>query len=147
MNIESRNDFKYDLKVGQLAEKTVGKLLMLDDSTIEVKLDLLTQKTGNIAIEYRSRGKKSGISTTKAKYWAFVISIENKEYEEFPIVVITTEYLKEIARKYYKLGRTIRGGDNNTSEMVLVPIKDIFKGNINKEGKNSGKWRRWEIRH
>ncbi len=135
MNIESRNDFKYDLKVGQLAEKTVGKLLMLDDSTIEVKLDLLTQKTGNIAIEYRSRGKKSGISTTKAKYWAFVISIENKEYEEFPIVVITTEYLKEIARKYYKLGRTIRGGDNNTSEMVLVPIKDIFKGNINKEGK------------
>lgn len=139
MNIESRNDFKYDLKVGQLAEKTVGKLLMLDDSTIEVKLDLLTQKTGNIAIEYRSRGKKSGISTTKAKYWAFVISIENKEYEEFPIVVITTEYLKEIARKYYKLGRTIRGGDNNTSEMVLVPIKDIFKGNINKEGKNSGK--------
>lgn len=136
MNIESRNDFKYDLKVGQLAEKTVGKLLMLNDSTIEVKLDLLTQKTGNIAIEYRSRGKKSGISTTKAKYWAFVISIENKEYEEFPIVVITTEYLKEIARKYYKLGRTIRGGDNNTSEMVLVPIKDIFKGNINKEGKN-----------
>lgn len=136
MNIESRNDFKYDLKVGQLAEKTVGKLLMLNDSTIEVKLDLLTQKTGNIAIEYRSRGKKSGISTTKAKYWAFVISIEDKEYEEFPIVVITTEYLKEIARKYYKLGRTIRGGDNNTSEMVLVPIKDIFKGNINKEGKN-----------
>lgn len=130
MNIESRNDFKYDLKVGQLAEKTVGKLLMLDDSTIEVKLDLLTQKTGNIAIEYRSRGKKSGISTTKAKYWAFVISIENKEYEEFPIVVITTEYLKEIARKYYKLGRTIRGGDNNTSEMVLVPIKDIFKGQV-----------------
>ena len=130
MNIESRNDFKYDLKVGQLAEKTVGKLLMLDDSTIEVKLDLLTQKTGNIAIEYRSRGKKSGISTTKAKYWAFVISIENKEYEEFPIVVITTEYLKEIARKYYKLGRTIRGGDNNTSEMVLVPIKDIFKEKV-----------------
>ena len=139
MNIESRNDFKYDLKIGQLAEKTVGKLLMLDDSTIEVKLDLLAQKTGNIAIEYRSRGKKSGISTTKAKYWVFVISIEDKEYGEFPIVVITTEYLKEIARKYYKLGRTIRGGDNNTSEMVLVPIKDIFKGNINKEGKDSGK--------
>lgn len=138
MNIESRNDFKYDLKVGQLAEKTVGKLLMLDDSTIEVKLDLLTQKTGNIAIEYRSRGKKSGISTTKAKYWAFVISIDDKGYEEFPIVVITTEYLKEIARKYYKLGRTIRGGDNNTSEMVLIPIKDVFKGNINKEGKTNG---------
>jgi len=73
MNIESRNDFQYDLKVGQLAEKSVGKLLMLDNSTIEVKLDLLTQKTGNIAIEYRSRNKKSGISTTKAKYWAFVI--------------------------------------------------------------------------
>lgn len=142
MNIESRNDFQYDLKVGQLAEKTIGKLLMLDDSTIEVKLDLLTQKTGNIAIEYRSRGKKSGISTTRAKYWAFVISMENKEYEEFPIVVVTTNYLKEIARKHYKLGHITRGGDNNTSEMVLVPIKDIFKGNINKEGENSGKTRK-----
>lgn len=139
MNIESRNDFQYDLKVGQLAEKSVGKLLMLDESTIEVKLDLLTQKTGNIAIEYRSRDKKSGISTTKAKYWAFVISIDNKEYEEFPIVIITTDYLREIARKHYKLGHIIRGGDNNTSEMVLVPIKDLFKGNINKEGKNNGK--------
>lgn len=139
MNIESRNDFQYDLKVGQLAEKSVGKLLMLDDSTIEVKFDLLTQRTGNIAIEYKSRGKKSGISTTKAKYWAFVISISNKKCEEFPIVIVTTNYLKEIARKYYKLGHTTRGGDNDTSEMVLVPIKDLFKGNINEEGKNNGK--------
>lgn len=140
MNIESRNDFQYDLKVGQLAEKSVGKLLMLDDSTIEVKLDLLTQKTGNIAIEYRSRDKKSGISTTKAKYWAFVISIDNKDYEEFPVVIITTDYLKEIARKHYKLGHIARGGDNNTSQMVLVPIKDLFKGNVNKEDKgNYGK--------
>lgn len=142
MNIESRNDFKYDLKVGQLAEKTIGKLLMLDDSTIEVKLDLLTHKTGNIAIEFRSRGKKSGISTTKAKYWAFVIAMDNKQYEEFPIVVVTTDYLKEIARTHYKLGHITRGGDNNTSEMVLVPIKDIFKGNINKEDGNSGKSRK-----
>ena len=142
MNIESRNDFKYDLKVGQLAEKTIGKLLMLDDSTIEVKLDLLTHKTGNIAIEFRSRGKKSGISTTKAKYWAFVIAMDNKEYEEFPIVVVTTDYLKEIARTHYKLGHTTRGGDNNTSEMVLIPIQEIFKGNINKEGENSGKSRK-----
>ena len=133
MNIESRNDFAYDLKVGQLAEKTIGKLLMLDSSTIEVKLDLLTQKTGNIAVEYRSRGKKSGISTTRAKFWAFVICIDNKEYEDFPIVIVPTEYLKEIARKHYKLGHIIRGGDNKTSEMVLLPISDIFKGNINKK--------------
>lgn len=133
MNIESRNDFAYDLKVGQLAEKTIGKLLMLDSSTIEVKLDLLTQKTGNIAVEYRSRGKKSGISTTRAKFWAFVICIDNKGYEDFPIVIVPTEYLKEIARKHYKLGHIIRGGDNKTSEMVLLPISDIFKGNINKK--------------
>lgn len=133
MNIESRNDFAYDLKVGQLAEKTIGKLLMLDSSTIEVKLDLLTQKTGNIAVEYRSRGKKSGISTTRAKFWAFVICIDNKGYEDFPIVIVPTEYLKEIARKHYKLGHIIRGGDNKTSEMVLLPISDIFRGNINKK--------------
>ena len=65
-----------------------------------------------------------------------LFSIDGKEYEEFPVVIVTTDYLKEIARRHFKLGHTIRGGDNNTSEMVLIPIKELFRGNINKEVKN-----------
>lgn len=39
--------------------------------TIEVKEDVRTKDTGNIVIECESRGKPSGIKTTKADFWVF----------------------------------------------------------------------------
>ena len=40
------NDFKYDLKIGQIAERDLGHLF--DHSSIEVKRDFLALKTGNV---------------------------------------------------------------------------------------------------
>jgi len=53
------NDFKYDLKIGQVGETMLNEIL--HDSTIEVKRDSWIGRTGNIAVEYQSRGKPSGI--------------------------------------------------------------------------------------
>ena len=58
------NDFKYDLKIGQVKEKQLAEIL--NDKTIEVKYDLKALETGNIYVEYQSRGKPSGISTSEA---------------------------------------------------------------------------------
>ena len=62
--MEYNADFQYDLKFGKEGETEIAKLL--NNSEVEVKRDRQTQKTGNVYIEYESRGKPSGIKTTKA---------------------------------------------------------------------------------
>ena len=63
--MQYNNDFKYDLKVGQIKEKELA--LIFNSKTVEVKYDLQALKTGNVFVEYFSRGKKSGISITHAE--------------------------------------------------------------------------------
>ena len=117
--MDYNNDFKYDLALGQLGEGWLGHLL--SSKTIEVKFDFGCYRTGNFYIEYESRGKKSGIATTEATHWAFIIEdIES-------IIIIETERLKRLAREYYH--NSVKGGDNNTSKMVLIPIVNLWKKN------------------
>ena len=117
--MEHNSDFRYDLDFGVLGEALV--LDILTKKKVEVKTDRQTiegRGTGNIYIEYESRGKPSGIATTQADYWAFVLS--NNQ-----IAIFETEWLKRLARKYLKNG-SILGGDSNTSRGVLIPIKECW---------------------
>ena len=60
--VDSNNDNKYDLKM-----VTKGK-----ETTYEIKTDVKVAPvydTGNIFIEYESRGKSSGISVTQADWF------------------------------------------------------------------------------
>ena len=120
--MEYCNDFKYDLKVGQEAENELGKILSC--KTIEVKRDSWTYKSGNIAVEFESRGKKSGIATSKAEWWAFVLS---GGYKDEIIVLIKDRKIRSLTTEYYIKGSVKEMGDNNTSKAVLIPIKEIFK--------------------
>jgi hypothetical protein len=83
----------------------------------EVKFDRLTSKTGNICIEFESRGKKSGVTTTEANFW--VQYITDKEIYEIPI----EDLHMLILDKKYK--RIVKGGDNFTSSCYLFD-KNIF---------------------
>lgn len=114
MNYNS--DFKYDLQVGQLGEQKLAEIL--NDSKIEVKTDLKAHQTGNVFIEYSSRNKPSGISTSEAEYYAFII--------KGSIVIKKSSHLKDICRKYLGTNRDVLGGDNNTSKGILLPIKDLL---------------------
>jgi len=114
--MEYCSDFNYDLKVGKVKEKELGDLL--SKKTIEVKRDLQAHKTGNIFIEYESRGKKSGISTSIADYYCIAL-IDS-------MVLIKTSKLKEKCRTYIGTGRDILGGDNDTSKGILLPITDLL---------------------
>ena len=115
MNYNS--DFRFDLEVGKVKGETKFHN-MLSDSKIEVKFDRKTRETGNVYIEYNSRGKDSGIITTEADYWVYFIHDEE-------CFVISTKRLKE------KLGklkpRKIPGGDNNTSMGFLVKLTELLK--------------------
>jgi hypothetical protein len=111
------SDFKYDLKIGQIGEKHLGKIL--NDSKIEVKTDYIAGHTGNIFIEYASRGKDSGISITQANWYAFIIS-------NYKIILIETKELKNLCRKWLGTSRDIKGGDNNTSQGILLKLNELL---------------------
>ena len=66
--VEDRKKFDIDLEYGKVREKQVAD--MLQDKKIEVKSERgMWQKTGNIAIEFESYGKPSGIAATESDYW------------------------------------------------------------------------------
>ena len=120
--MDYNSDFKYDLEIGQEGERIFGDLFK--NKKVEVKRDFWTGRTGNIAIEFESRKKPSGILTTQADYWVFIFA---GEYQDKVMLVIETERLKEVAREFAKRGSIKEMGDNNTSQAVLIPIKELSK--------------------
>ena len=114
-------NFKYDLEFGEIREQRVADILL--NQKIEVKTERgQWVQSGNIAIEYEYRGKPSGIATTQAPYWFHVLEIEGKE---FCTLMLKTDILKKLI-KVAKNTRTVMGGDDKQSKLVLLPIKDIF---------------------
>jgi hypothetical protein len=115
-------DSRFDINLleGKISENELFNILQ----TVEVKKDFKTHQTGNIAVEYESRGKPSGIVTTEAKWWAFVLV--NKNLEITMIILFKTENLKSVCREYLNTKRDVNGGDNDTSRMILLPLKDML---------------------
>jgi len=113
------SSFTYDLHLGEYAEDW-AKDLFDGSKKVEVKSDSMAHRTGNIFVEVYSRGKQSGISTTTADFWIY--KIENND----SAIIIPTNRLKSLVKKYYN-GNFTKGGDDNTSLGVLIPISEIFK--------------------
>ena len=109
------SNFKYDLEVGQAAEKEVGD--MLANQKIEVKLDKRAVETGNIYVEYESRGKPSGVSRSEAEHYCFVVGKLK--------LFIPTDRLKELIEPLKGTKYDKRGGDNNTSKGVLLKLTTL----------------------
>lgn len=57
----------------------------------ELKTDRLSHKTGNVFVEFMSRGKESGIKTSKADIWIFRI-VDKKDKHLFSIEIPLTDY-------------------------------------------------------
>ena len=114
-----QKNFDLDLEYGEAGE---SKLLSILNGAkkVEVKTDRMAHRTGNIAVEFRCNGRPSGISTTEADYWAFVLR------DGTIIILIETDRLKKIARTNYRLGNVTCGGDGNNAEMVLIKINQLF---------------------
>ena len=63
----------------------------------ELKTDRLTHKTGNIFVEFESRGESSGIETTKSDYWLTQLVDENED--TYVTIMIPTNRLKGMIEK------------------------------------------------
>ena len=114
--MKHNSDFKYDLEIGLNYETKLAELL---GKKIEVKRDFKCLETGNIFVEYASRGKLSGIATSEADYYCYWLS-------EYHFIMIESEKLKAICKEYLGTNRDVLGGDSNTSRGILLPLKKFF---------------------
>jgi hypothetical protein len=122
---ENRKKFDLDLQYGTVREDKVAA--MLQDKKIEVKSERgMWMKTGNIAIEYQSYGKPSGIKATESDYWFHNLCIGDNEY---CTLVFKTEVLRTIVDKLDTF-KTVSGGDHNASQMYLVNLQKLFSSDV-----------------
>ena len=124
-SIKNRKKFDIDLEYGKVREKQVAE--MLQDKKIEVKSERgMWQKTGNIAIEFESYGKPSGIRATEADYWFHNLCVGD---ETFCTLVFDVNSLKKIIDKL-DTKKWITGGDNKASKMYLVSLQKLFSSDV-----------------
>lgn len=115
--------FDIDLAWGQQGETFVlGLLDGVRERTVEVKHDRQAARTGNVYIEYRCSADDiwhlSGISTTQATHWAYVI---NGRIALF----LATADLKVAVKSAVKKGLAWRSScprGSRPTKGVLIPI-------------------------
>lgn len=122
MNNTSR--FDIDLEYGRIGELFVADLF---GRYAEVKTERSKWKqTGNLYIEYESRGKPSGLITTEADMWIHLLDDGGTIVGGF---IIPVPYLKRRIKELVEAGKCIvkPGGDDFTSQGWLLPIKYVWE--------------------
>jgi hypothetical protein len=116
-------NFDLDLLFGEAGEKYVFETLR---AKIEVKTDRKIHMTGNICIEHHCRGVPSGILTTQALWWAYKI------HETGAIIFVTVKRIKGLIDIGVRSGliKNVRGGDDNESEIFLIPTMYLLFGGV-----------------
>lgn len=132
--------FDSDLEIGHRAEEYILEKLQLlyptmrsikvknvdydliDDNktSVEVKLDIKSQETGRVAIEYMHRGKPSGISISKATLWVLIYYLEDEWVWTFMETDLLRKYIKKNHAKY---NRYI--GDGDKSSLLFIDASEI----------------------
>jgi len=129
--VADRKKFDLDLAYGKVREQRVAD--MLQDKKIEVKSERdMWVRTGNIAIEYQSYGKPSGIAATESDYWFHNLCIGD---ETFATLVFDVPSLKRIINNLDEK-RTVSGGDNGAARMYLLSLQKLFSTDVFKAYKN-----------
>ena len=121
---QKNSDFDLDLKYGQIYEEGL-KVLLESKGKIEVKTERdKWYDTGNMAIEIKCNGRKSGLAVTKAD-WCF--HIFSKDGQVKGMLCLPVRELKNICNGMQRSNRLrkVMGGDGDRSELLLLPIKEV----------------------
>ena len=125
VDYEELKKFDIDLEFGKIGED-FAEALFSHNTKVEVKTERdIWKNTGNIAIEIRCKGKPSGISTTSSANWVHLLSYEGKIEGGF---IFNVDDLKQKIKDLLaeKKAKMVMGGDFDMSQMVLLPIKELF---------------------
>ena len=117
------SNWDIDLKFGEDFEYSLANTLTLGKVEVKTERDKW-KETGNIAIELMNQGTLSGLTVTKAEWWAHILSFNNKIES---VILIPVDKLKRRVKQLVEDGRgkIVMGGDDNASELALIQIKDI----------------------
>jgi hypothetical protein len=86
---------------------------MINDIKYECKNDKMANRTGNLCIEYKYKGHRSGIKTTKSDYYCIKISNDK-------IFIIPVSKIKDYIKQNKDNIKKVYGGDNKNSKMYLI---------------------------
>jgi len=122
---EYTSKFDIDLKFGESFEYSLGQILNMGKIEIKTERDIWVD-TGNIAIELMNQGNASGLSVTEAEWWAQILSFKG---DIKSIILLPVKELKKKVKHsvQHGQGRIVMGGDDNASEIALIPIKEIHE--------------------
>lgn len=120
------NKFDIDLDFGVHYEKSLAKILSIGKVEVKTERDKW-RSTRNIAIELTCNGKDSGLKVTEAEWWAHILTWKG---DIVSVILLPTDKLKNIVKESVRKrnGRIVMGGDNNASEMALIPLEDVANG-------------------
>ena len=121
-----KSNFDLDLKFGEMGEDYILRVFE-SGNKVEVKTERdIWKKTGNIAIEIRFKGRKSGLSITDAETWCHILTYNGKVVGT---IVVPVEFLKKRVKKLIKdkKAKIKFAGNNEESQVVLLPIKYIWE--------------------
>jgi len=113
------NRFDIDLEYGQIFEQKIADIFQ--KSKIEVKTERdKWRSTGNIVIEFESRGKPSGIAVTQSQFWFHNLALDGE-------LLMTLVFPVSVLKRYISDNkpRVVRGGDDNTSKLYLINLTDL----------------------
>jgi hypothetical protein len=109
----AREGFDKDLAFGESRESAFVQAITR--ARVEVKSDQKARSTGNVFIEYRQKGRPSGIATSEAEWWAI-------EVDDDVFITVRRSKLKALARQAIATGKHTAGGDFDEYDGALVPV-------------------------
>ena len=115
---KARPNFDFDLKFGQEKENELIKIFR--EETVECKTDKICQRTGNVFVEFEDAKNPSGISITKATFYAFCLYKPERDKQIW--VLIPTKLLKKLMKKY----PIKNGGDNWEARGHIIPKEALL---------------------
>lgn len=120
------DDNKFDIQLSDalINERRLGKIFACKKiEKSELKSETYQwEQTGNICIEVRSYGKKSGLAATEADYWVHELK---RDGETLVYLMFPVDRLKQLCREHGRLVHN--GGDNGAQSNYLLALSDILK--------------------
>jgi hypothetical protein len=89
-----------------------------DGVLMEVKVDSMAEKTGNVCIEFASRHKPSGFVSTSSTVWLHIVP-EGKKLICYELDT------KRLLCLCITTGKVMNGGDGNQNIFKLIPLDRI----------------------
>tara|TARA_R100000234_G_C4977493_1_gene169179 strand:- start:513 stop:890 length:378 start_codon:yes stop_codon:yes gene_type:complete len=120
--------FDIDLPFGEKYEDALCSILtQKTNGKIEVKTERdIWKSTGNIYVELACREAFSGLVSTKADWWATILTVDGAIEG---IILLPTNLMKSKIKALIKNNKAeypVYGGDDSLSIGALVPIKELI---------------------